>query len=189
GIELLYVNTRNQENPSEHLRSLTGGKGFDDVFVFAPVRPVVEQADHILGMDGCLNFFAGPEDQAFSAMMNFYKVHYAFTHVVGTSGGNTGDMKEALDLMGKGSINPAVMVTHIGGLDAVIDTTKRLPEIPGGKKLIYTNISLELTAIDDFREKGNSDSFFKDLADIVDAKDGIWNKQAEDYILKNGTPI
>jgi threonine dehydrogenase-like Zn-dependent dehydrogenase len=189
GIELLYVNTRNQENPSEHLRSLTGGKGFDDVFVFAPVRPVVEQADHILGMDGCLNFFAGPEDQAFSAMMNFYKVHYAFTHVVGTSGGNTGDMKEALDLMGKGSINPAVMVTHIGGLDAVIDTTKRLPEIPGGKKLIYTNISLELTAIDDFREKGNSDPFFKDLADIVEANDGIWSKEAEDYILKNGTPI
>jgi len=189
GIELLYVNTRNQENPSEHLRSLTGGKGFDDVFVFAPVRPVVEQADQILGMDGCLNFFAGPEDQGFSAIMNFYKVHYAFTHVVGTSGGNTDDMKEALDLMGKGRINPAVMVTHIGGLDAVIDTTKRLPEIPGGKKLIYTNFSLELTAIDDFREKGNSDPFFRDLADIVEENDGIWNKIAEDYILKNGTPI
>ncbi len=189
GIELVYVNTRNQENPSEHLRSLTGGKGFDDVFVFAPVRPVVEQADHILGMDGCLNFFSGPEDQNFSAVMNFYKVHYAFTHVVGTSGGNIGDMKEALDLMGKGRINPAVMVTHIGGLDAVIDTTKRLPEIPGGKKLIYTNISMDLTAIDDFREKGDSDPFFKDLADIVEKNDGIWNKQAEDYILKNGIPI
>jgi threonine dehydrogenase-like Zn-dependent dehydrogenase len=189
GIELVYVNTRNQENPSEYLRSLTDGKGYDDVFVFAPVRPVVEQADQILGMDGCLNFFAGPEDQGFSAMMNFYKVHYAFTHVVGTSGGNTDDMKEALELMGSGRLNPAVMVTHIGGLDAVIDTTRRLPEIPGGKKLIYTNISLELTAIDDFREKGNSDPFFKDLADIVEANNGIWCKEAEDYILKNGTPI
>jgi hypothetical protein len=48
-------------------------------------------------------------------------------------------MKEALRLMGKG-LDPAGLVTHIGGLDAVIDTTLRLPEIPGGKKLIYTHI-------------------------------------------------
>jgi threonine dehydrogenase-like Zn-dependent dehydrogenase len=189
GIELVYVNTRNLENPSEYLVNITGGKGFDDVFVLAPVRSVVEQADQILGMDGCLNFFAGPEEQDFTALMNFYKVHYAFTHVVGTSGGNTEDMKEALDLMGRGRINPAVMVTHIGGLDAVIETTKKLPHIPGGKKLIYTNVSMELTAIENFREKGISDPFFRDIADITEANDGIWNKEAEDYILKNGTPI
>lgn len=29
------------------------------------------------------------------------------------------------------------MITHIGGINAVADTTLRLPEIPGGKKLIY----------------------------------------------------
>jgi len=189
GVELVYLNTRNISDPVARLRELTGGKGFDDVFVFAPVKSVVEQGDQILGFDGCLNFFAGPEDQDFSAEFNFYNVHYAFTHIVGTSGGNTDDMKEALELMGKRIINPAVMVTHIGGLDAVIDTTKRLPEIPGGKKLIYTNISMELTAIDDFRNKGESDPFFRELADIVDRTDGIWSKEAEDYVMKNGKPI
>jgi hypothetical protein len=40
------------------------------------------------------------------------------------------------------------MITHVGGLDAVIDTTLHLPDIPGGKKLIYTQISMPLTAID-----------------------------------------
>ena len=117
---------------------------------------MVEQADAILSFDGCLNFFAGPANPAFSAKFNFYNVHYAFTHITGTSGGNTADMKEALMMMAEGSINPAGMVTHIGGLDAVIETTKNLPNIPGGKKLIYTNISLPLTAIDDFEKKGKT---------------------------------
>lgn len=189
GIKLIYVNTRNHSEPVSYLKGLTGGKGYDDVFVFAPVRQVVVQADQILGFDGCLNFFAGPEDQDFSAELNFYNIHYAFTHVVGTSGGNTDDMKEALDLMGCGKLNPAVMVTHIGGLDAVIDTTKRLPEIPGGKKLIYTNISMDLTAIEDFRKKGENDPLFKGLADIVELNDGIWCGEAEEYLLKNGKPI
>ena len=189
GIELLYVNTKEPADPVKHLLALTGNKGFDDVFVFAPVRQVVEQGDKILGFDGCLNFFAGPDDKDFSASFNFYNVHYAFTHITGTSGGNTDDMKEALSLMAQKRINPAVMVTHIGGLDAVIDTTLRLPEIPGGKKLIYTNISLELTAIDDFKKKGSTDPLFRELAKITDRNGGTWSKDAEDYLLQHTKSI
>lgn len=37
------------------------------------------------------------------------------------------------------SIDPAVIVTHIGGLDAAAETTLNLPKIPGGKKRIYTH--------------------------------------------------
>jgi threonine dehydrogenase-like Zn-dependent dehydrogenase len=189
GVNLKYINTLHMTDPASHLREISGGKGYDDVFVFAPVRQVVEQADRILGFNGCLNFFAGPEDPDFSAMFNFYNVHYAFTHIVGTSGGNTDDMKEALSLMAEGRINPSVMVTHIGGLDAVIDTTMRLPEIPGGKKLIYTNISMELTPIEDFARKGESDPFFKKLETIVRKNGGVWCGEAEDYLLKHGKPI
>ena len=50
--------------------------------------------------------------------MNFYNVHYAYTHIVGTSGGNTDDIKESLEIMDKG-LDPAGLVTHIGGLNAV----------------------------------------------------------------------
>ena len=94
----------------------------------------------ILGRDGCLNFFAGPTDKKFSAEMNFYDVHYNSTHVMGTTGGNTADMIESLELTAAKRINPAVMVTHIGGLDAAAETTLNLPKIPGGKKLIYTHL-------------------------------------------------
>ena len=189
GIELRYVNTARMEGPDEYLRSVTGGSGFDDVFVFAPVREVVETADRILGFDGCLNFFAGPSDPKFSAEMNFYNVHYAFTHIVGTSGGNTDDMKEALEMMAAGRINPAAMITHIGGLDAVTDTTKRLPMIPGGKKLIYTNISLPLTAIEDFSKLGRIDPCFRELHRLLEANDFIWSSEAEKFLLEHARSL
>ncbi len=189
GVKLLYVNTAALENADEYLMGLTDGEGYDDVFVYAPVKPVVEQGDRILGKDGCLNFFAGPTNPEFSANFNFYNVHYASTHIVGTSGGNTDDMIESLDMMEKGLINPAAMITHVGGLDSVIETTLNLPKIPGGKKLIYTNISMPLTAIVDFAEKGKEDVMFAKLADIMSRSNGLWCKEAEDYLLENAKSI
>lgn len=189
GIRLVFVNTGQVGDPVKKLRDLTGGTGYDDVFVFAPVKPLVEQADAILGFDGCLNFFAGPTNPEFRAEINFYNVHYSFTHIVGTSGGNTDDMRESLKLMEEGRINPAVMITHIGGLDAVVDTTLNLPQIPGGKKLIYTNISMPLVSLYELQEKGKTDTFYAGLHEIVSANDYIWNDKAEKYLLANAQPI
>ena len=67
GVKLVFVNTGKMNDPAGYIRDLTGGKGFDDVFVFAPVKPVIELGDAILGFDGCLNFFAGPVDPEFKA--------------------------------------------------------------------------------------------------------------------------
>ncbi len=183
GVKLVYVNTSKSDDPVADLLALTDGKGYDDAMVFAPVKPVIEQADSILGKDGCLNFFAGPTNPEFKAELNFYNVHYAFTHIVGTSGGNTDDMRESLELMSAGVINPAVMITHVGGLDAVVDTTKNLPNIPGGKKLIYTNISLPLFALDDLPDLARQDTFFEGLHKIVAKNSFIWSLEAEQYIL------
>ena len=185
GIRLVYLNTKETPDAETYMTNLTGGKGYDDVLVFAPVKPVIEQADRLLGYDGCLNFFAGPSDPNFKAELNFYNVHYAFTHIVGTSGGNTDDMIEALGMMSDGQLNPAAMVTHIGGLNAVIDTTMNLPQIPGGKKLIYNHIDMPLTAIDEMAEKGKNNPLFAKLAGLVNANNGIWSVEAEKYLLEN----
>lgn len=188
GITLHYLNTRNYKDPVKEMMQLTGGKGYNDVFAFAPVPEVIEQGDAILAFDGCLNFFAGPGDTDFIANINFYNVHYNYTHIVGTSGGNNDDMEEALNLMSDG-LDPAGLVTHIGGLDAAIETTKHLPDIPGGKKLIYTNISLSLTAIADFEEKGKSDPLFRKLSQLVKKTKGLWNTEAEEYLITFAYPI
>ena len=191
GVKLIYVNTAKKDNPAGYLKDLSGGTGFDDVIVFAPVRQVIEQGDAILGFDGCLNFFAGPTNPDFKAEFNFYNVHYAFTHIVGTSGGNTDDMRESLRLMGEGKINPAIMITHIGGLDAVIDTTLKLPDIPGGKKLIYTNISMPLVSLYKLGEKGEKENnnLYRELHKIVSGNDYIWSLEAERHLLANAKPI
>lgn len=180
-IDLRYINTSDMS--AADLKALTDdNKGFDDVFVFAPVPMLIEQGDAILGLDGCLNFFAGPANADFKSSMNFYNVHYQFTHIVGTSGGNTDDMKESLAYMSEG-LDPAGLVTHIGGMDAVIDTTLDLPNIPGGKKLIYTHLEMPLTAITEFEEKGKTDPMYAKLDELCKANNGLWNVEAETFLL------
>ena len=96
GVALHYFNTAACEDAKAELLALAGGTGYDDVLVFTPVSSMVELGDELLANDGCLNFFSGPSDRNFKAQLNFYNVHYASTHIVGTSGGNTEDMKEAV---------------------------------------------------------------------------------------------
>lgn len=187
GVSLHYFNTSTCEDARTELMALSGGKGYDDVLVFTPVASMVELGDELLARDGCLNFFSGPSDSNFKAQMNFYNVHYASTHLVGTSGGNTDDMREAVAMMGAGKLNPAILVTHVGGLNDVAEVTKHLPDFPGGKKLIYPWADLPLTAIADFEERGKEDPFFAKLDELCKANNGLWSAEAEQYLLETKT--
>jgi len=179
GIRLVFTSATDKDS----LLAINDGKGYDDVFVYAPVPAVVTLGDSLLGFDGCLNFFAGPTDKAFSAPVNFYDVHYQQHHYAGTSGSTPDDMKDIVKLIGENRIDPAVMVTHIGGIDAAIDATLKLPSIPGGKKLIYTHVNLPLTALADLARLGESDPRFAALAAIVEKHGGLWCAEAEQYLL------
>jgi len=184
GITLKYVNTKGLSDDAGYLRGLTeGDKGFDDVFILAPVKSLVESGTSILAYDGCLNFFAGPQDKNFSAEFNFYNVHYNAIHVVGTSGGNTDDMRQALRLIEGKKINVAKIATHILGLDDAVKITLSLPNIEGGKKIVYTHKCLKLTAINDMKNASDND-LLKELGKIVEKHDGLWNAEAEDYLIK-----
>ncbi len=192
GVRLVYLNPGTlPDRPGAmeaYVSELTGGEMMDDAFVFFPHTALVEEGDAILGRDGCLNFFAGPQEKDFKARLNFYNVHYEGHHLVGTSGGNTQDMRIALQLMGESRINPAGMITHVGGLDSAADTILRLPEIPGGKKLIYTQVSLPMTALDEFAERadecnGTAAEVLRELDTICRRHGGLWNTEAENFLL------
>lgn len=184
-VELMYVNTAKMEDPVKELRALTDDHGYDDVFVYVPIRTVAEMGDQLLAFDGCLNFFAGPSDQQFKAEINLYNVHYTSAHILGTTGGNNDDLIEANDLAAKGKIEPAVMVTHIGGIDSIAEATLHLPEIPGGKKLTYTQFDMPLTAIADFEKLGKSDPLFKKLDEVCKRNRGLWCKEAENILFEH----
>jgi threonine dehydrogenase-like Zn-dependent dehydrogenase len=185
GVDLYYVNPRNCPNQYATLMELSGGKGYDDVFVYAPIRELAELGDRLMAFDGCMNFFAGPQDSAFSAMINLYNCHYTSSHILGSTGGNTDDLKEALELSSQEKLRPAVMVTHICGLDAVSGAVHRLPELRAGKILTYTHINLPLTAIADFETSGYRDPLFTALHKSCCAHQGLWNADAENILLSH----
>ena len=170
---------------SQIVNVTTGGKGYDDVFVYVPVRQVAELGNKILAFDGCMNFFAGPTDSQFKAEVNLYEVHYTSQHIVGTTGGNNDDLIEANDLAARGRIEPAVMVTHVGGIDSIIDATLNLPKIPGGKKLTYTQFNMPLTAIEDFGKLGETDPLFKKLDEVCKKNRGLWSAEAERVLFEH----
>lgn len=185
GVELLYVNTATMKDPVQELIDITGGKGYDDVFVYIPNRGVAELGDKLLAFDGCLNFFAGPTDNQFMGEINLYNCHYTSTHIMGTTGGNNDDLIEANDLAAKGVIEPAVMVTHIGGIDSIAEATKNLPNISGGKKLTYTQFNMPLTAIEDFEKLGVTDPLFKKLDEVCKNNRGLWSAKAEKILFEH----
>ena len=185
GIRLVYINSGECSDEFAELMALTGGRGYDDIFVYNAIRSLAELGDRLLGCDGCMNFFSGPTNKDFSASINLYNCHYSSTHIIGTTGGTTDDLRESLRLAAEGKIRPAVMVTHVGGMDSIVETTKNLPHLSGGKKLAYTQFDMPLTAIEDFREKGRTDPLFARLADCCDARDGLWNSEAEKILFKH----
>ncbi|WP_285945506.1 alcohol dehydrogenase catalytic domain-containing protein [Dubosiella newyorkensis] len=185
GVELIYVNTSKMDDQVKGLMELSEGKGYDDVFVYIPNQGVCEIGNQIMAYDGCMNLFAGPTDPKFSANVNLYDCHYSRSKIIGSTGGTIDDMKEAIDKNNAGLINSAVMITHVGGLDSVVETTKDLPNVPGGKKLVYTHINMPMTAIEDFGKLGESDPFFKELDAVCKANKGLWSSEAEKMLLEH----
>lgn len=185
GVELIYANTAAMDDAYEGLMALTEGHGYDDVFVYVPNKQVAELGDRLLAFDGCMNFFAGPTDNQFKAEINLYNSHYTSTHILGTTGGNNDDLIEANKLAAAGKIEPAVMVTHVGGINSIIDTTLNLPKIPGGKKLTYTQFDMPLTAIDDFEELGKTDPLFAKLDAACKENRGMWSAKAEKILFEH----
>jgi L-sorbose 1-phosphate reductase (EC 1.1.1.-) len=177
GITVTYVNVQDMTDQIAVLRDVVEG-GYDDIFVMIALKSVVEEASQLLNADGCLNLFAGPQDKSFSGNINLYDLHYAFTHYVGTSGGNIEDMRKAVALIEEKKVNVANVITHILGLNAVADATLHQPEIGGGKKLVYTNKQCDLTTISDIDETSA-------LGQILKKTNYIWSKEAEQYIIEN----
>jgi len=97
-------------------------------------------------------------------------------------------MREALQLMSEGKINPSAMITHIGGITAAAEAILHLPEIPGGKKLIYNEFDMPLVAIADLdrlgaETEGALGDLYRGLAPIVEHNKGLWSTEAEVLLL------
>lgn len=179
-VEVHFVNTKglSVDEQEKLLNAKVNNEKYDDLFLMISVKPLAEMAGRLMNTDACLNQFAGPVDKSFSADLNFYDIHYNFTHVVGTSGGNAENEAKAAKLIAEHKLDVAKVITHVLGLNAAAETTLSQPEIGGGKKLIYTHKKfdrIELAKVDPDSELGQ----------ILKKHNGIWSHEAEQWILNN----
>ena len=184
GVDLRYVNTSRFEDPVGELLKISEG-GFDDVFVMAPVPALFHMAEKICREDGCINFFAGPAVHDMQGSLNLYRIHYDGIHVVGTAGSIPQDMVDVLSLMEQGAINAGAMVSHILGLNSAKEALFAMEKPSGAKKVCYNELDLPVIAVSDLAQLGKTDPLCRALADIVERNDGLWCREAEEYLLKH----
>ncbi|MBQ8578055.1 MAG: zinc-binding dehydrogenase [Clostridia bacterium] len=189
GCDLRYVNTADMEDPAKTLRALTGGTGFDDVFVMVPVPGLFTMAETVAGIDGCVNFFAGPADHGLMGSLNLYRIHYDGVHVVGTAGSTTQDTWDTIRLIENGILDPSIMVSHIMGLNAAKEAVFAMEHPSGAKKVCYSSIDLPIVALSEFEERGKQDPMFAELDRITKAHGGLWSEEAEQYLLEHAPQL
>ena len=186
GVHLHYVLTPKGSDFVAELKALTpGGKGFDDIFLMVAQEDMVTKSEALLNWDGCLNFFAGPSDARFASSINFYNVHYNATHFVGTSGSNTQDMKDAIYCIENKVVDLAKIATHIMGLNDVCESIMQLPQLPGGKKIVYSQKNYPITDVQNFSD-GEME---QQLQAIVKKHNGLWSAEAEAFFLEHCADI
>ena len=183
-MKLTYVNTAEMADPAQALLELSDG-GFDDVFVMVPVPVLFTMAEKICREDGCVNFFAGPPIHDLQGSLNLDRVHYDGIHVVGTAGSIPLDMEDVLRLMEDQQIEPGAIVSHILGLNAAADTIFAMERPNGAKKVCYNELDLPLIAIADLEELGKENELYRQLDLLVKKHGGMWNGEAERYLLEN----
>ncbi len=188
GCDLVYLNTSEYDDPVAKLLEISDG-GFDDVFVMVPVPALLTMAEKISAFDGCINFFAGPAVHDMQGSLNLYRVHYDGIHLVGTAGSIPEDTVETIELIEKGLINPAVMVSHVLGLKAAPEVVLAMGKPSGVKKICYSHIDIPNVAMSDIPELAKTDSMWAKINEIMQKNDGLWCAEAENYLLEHAPKI
>ena len=99
------------------------------------------------------------------------------------------DMVDVIKLIEKDAINPGALVSHILGMNAVIDTLMAMEKPSGAKKVCYNELDIPLIAIADLEELGKDNPLYAELAKIVKRNGGAWCAEAERYLLANAPRI
>jgi threonine dehydrogenase-like Zn-dependent dehydrogenase len=180
GIELEVVNPNEMSATdfAKFLDDFTGGKGFDDIVVLAPVALLIEQAVPYLADQGLMNIFVGLPIGTIAGL-DLTGVYTRQARFVGSSGSRLSDLKDTLSAAESGALNTNASVAAIGGIEAAWEGMVAAKEgrFPG-KVVIYPNISgLELTGIPDLKDR--LPSVYAKLTDGV-----FWNNEAEEELLR-----
>ncbi len=108
------------------------------------------------------------------------------SEIAGSCGYSLDDIKSAVSYAAAGMIEPAVFVSHIGGIDAEAEEILK-GENGFGQKLFYSHLSFPLIAIRDLKLSENP--LMKALSEICEEHNGLWSPEAEVYLLNHAARI
>jgi hypothetical protein len=91
------------------------------------------------------------------------------------------DIKDAITCIENKVVDLAKIATHIMGLNDVCQSILKLPELPGGKKIVYSQKSYPITDVQQF-PAGEMEG---KLAEIVKKHNGLWSAESERYFLEH----
>ncbi|MBP5094119.1 MAG: zinc-binding dehydrogenase [Abditibacteriota bacterium] len=184
GVEMVFINPMNvsPEEVDKAIKDLTGGKGFDDIVILAPIAPLVEGALPYMAKDCLMNIFAGVL-KGTMATIDVTNVYNNGNRFVGSSGSKPQDMVDTLRYTEEKQLPTINSCAAIGGMDAMPEglmgvKTARFP----GKTVIFPQIKLPLTALPDLKNV---------LPNVYDKlRDGMfWTNEAEKELLRSKLDI
>ena len=179
-VQVEFINPTEVGNDGlkKAINDLTGGRGFDDIVLLAPVAALVTQASDYLADGGAFNIFAGvPEGTV--AEIDMSTICQRQHRIMGRSGSLPSDMVDTLGMTERGEISTSDSCAAIGGIHAVHDGVEAVKAgtFPG-KTVIFPHIEdLPLTALPDLH---------KILPNVAEKlQDGrFWTKEAEEELLR-----
>lgn len=180
GIEMVYLNPIEAGDTAlkAAIANMTGGKGFGDIVVMAPVPALISGAVEHLAEDGLMNIFAGVP-RGTIASMDLGVTYMKGNRFVGSSGSRPQDMVDTLAYTESGELPTRNSLAAIGGIDAMADGVKAVKEAKfPGKTVIFPHIRMPLTALTDL------DKVLPNVyAKLKDGK--FWTQEAEDELLSS----
>ncbi|MHC4124349.1 MAG: alcohol dehydrogenase catalytic domain-containing protein, partial [Planctomycetota bacterium] len=152
-------------------------ESFDYTAIMAPVPALVASAIKSTAKSGVINIFAGiPATVSGQIDLDTYIEKQLF--LIGTSGSTLNDMKTVLAKVDSGRLDTDISVGAVCGLNAAVEGIRAVENRSiSGKILVYPVCKgLEITKLEDMKTK---------LPNVAKhLKKGLWNKNAEDALLK-----
>lgn len=142
------------------VKNVSDGQGADDIILAVGIRQVQQDALSLLADGGVANLFGGLPKGEHLLEVNSLDVHYREIKVVGSSGGDPGDIAATLQSIANKDIDPGNYVAAVGSLDNAIDVLKMIQDTEiDGKAILYPNIQQTPLQLVDYWDKQKEKEF------------------------------
>ena len=158
------------------VRSLTEGRGADDVVVTAPAAAAVASAAQAMASDGMLVLFAGVPVGT-RVPLDLSPVFLGAAQLTGTSGSRIADQARVVAKTLDGELAPRRALAAVGGIETAAEALQALVDgrFPGKIVIFPQLVGLPLTALTDLARD-------PEIGPLLDP-DGSWTSAAEQALF------